>query len=112
MNRPPKPHGPKFSLIGYRIDSMPFSRMFSILSETGVSETQFRNLLKLGHGIEIEGAEDPEIFYVVSEEQIDEFKRHGVTNPTLCQLLGSSECIGLNGTEVNAKFTAMKEADE
>lgn len=110
MNRPPKPHGPKFSLIGFRIDSMPFSRMFSIMAETGLSETAFRDLLRQAHDIEVaEG--DPEIFYVTSEEQLDTFKKHGVTNPTRCQIIGSSEVMGLTGEDVKSRFTEMKEND-
>jgi hypothetical protein len=107
MNRPPKPNGPSFSLIGFRIDSMPFSRMFSILAETGLSEPALRAMLKQAHGIDVEG--DPEVFFITSEEQLDMFKKHGVKSPTLCQLLGSSECMALTGQDAKDKFTAMKE---
>lgn len=109
MNRPPKPNGPKFSLIGFRIDSMPYSRMSAIMAETGLSEGKFRDLLKEAHEIEIQPGEDPEIFFVTSEEQVDMFKQHGVLKPTWLQMIGSSECMALTGADAKAKYEAMKD---
>ena len=108
MNRPPKHHGPKFTLIGFRIDHIEWSRLVAIMTDTGATETALKELLKTAHGMEIEG--DPIVYYTVTEEAMDKWAEHKIT-PTLLQLIGSAEIYSLSEIDCRRRFEELKEND-
>lgn len=105
----PEPTGPV--LLGFKVVAKPFSNVRAIFAELGQSSTKLMLALKIGHGIEFDPIEeDPTLYFVVSQEQSDGFAKAGY-EPTLLQLLGTSEVISLSEEAAIAKFRAIKGAE-
>lgn len=105
----PDPTGPV--LLGFKVVKKQFSAVRAIFAELGQSSTALLKALKIGHGIEIDPVEkDPYLYFVISQEQAEGFARAGY-EPTMLQLLGTSEVISLTEQAAIDKFRAIKGAE-
>lgn len=103
------PNDIKDSFLGFRIVRKQYSQVRAIFAELGHPQATLDKALKEGHGIEIDHEnEDPTLCFVVSEQQMDALKRHGVDSPTFLQMLGTSEVIARTEEEAIRKFREMK----
>lgn len=95
-------------LMGFKIIPKLYQSVRAIFAELGQSDTILKRALKEGQDITIDPVlNNPTLFFVVSEQQMDGFKRAGY-EPTMLQLLGSSEVIALSEEEAERKFRSLK----
>lgn len=96
-------------LVGFKVVKKQYSALRAIFAELGQSDTALKRALKDGHGIEFDVLDDPDIFFIVSQEQTDGLKTAGVKSPTWLQLLGTSEIAALSEEDAIARYRSMKE---
>lgn len=97
-------------LMGFKVVSKLYSSVRRIFAELGQSDTILLRALKEGHEIEINTLiEDPMLYFIVSQEQLEELKKIGVKSPTFLQIFGTSEIVDRTEAEAIRRFKAMKE---
>lgn len=96
-----------FDLVRYRVHRRRWSSISAILSESGASDTEMKMGLKALHGVTWPAKDDPFICFTEDTQQRDEFRKNGVINPTLCQLLLTSRCFALDEDDCKEKFEAL-----
>jgi len=98
-------------MVGFKTLSKKFSTVVSIMAEVFGPETQakLRKALEVGHGITFGPEDDPDLWFVVSQDQVEALKEHDIPAPTFVQLLGTCEVVGLTEESAINRFRAIKE---
>lgn len=108
-----QPNRLALEIVKFSILEMRYSRMLSIMSEAGITDSQLKKALKIGHGIVIDTQKEDTTLYVVRNSQTEAtMKRHGVAKPTMLQILGTASVIATSREEAERKFKAIYEDDE
>lgn len=94
---------------GYSIFPISYLRIRDIMAEFDGSERLLRDALWAGYQVEINDAiaKVAILHVVVDEEMAEKLHAHGITNPTMCQLIGTSRCIALSENDAKMRFEAM-----
>ena len=98
-------------LIGYNIVSKRYSQVRAIFAELGQSDTILLMALKKGHGIVIDKDQDPDLFFIVSSQQMGLMKDNNIPNPTWLQILGTSPVIATTAEDAKTRFESMMKGD-
>lgn len=103
----------KTVMVGFRVASKRFSTCVNILAEAMPAhiDTQalLRKALEVGHGITFGPEEDPLLWFVINQDQMDALARVGASNPTWCQIIGTTEAVELSEDAAAERFKALKE---
>lgn len=106
----------KTVMVGFSVVSKTFSDCVNILAEAmppkmnnAQIQSLLRRALKVGHGITFGAEENPELFFVINQDQKDALARVGIHAPTLVQLIGTCEAVGTTAEAAAARFRALKE---
>lgn len=94
--------------VGFAVHEKRYSQIRALIGELtgGQSDTALKMALK-HHGIDFDSSkEDPTIYFIVHEEQMDEFKKAGIS-PTWAQIIGTSPCFANTKEECVRKFEEM-----
>lgn len=98
------------TMVGFKVVQKQYSQIRAIFAELGQSDTLLLRALKEGHGITFNSlTENPMLFFVVSQDQVEALKKNGVPAPTFLQLLGTCEVIARSEAQAVARFKALKE---
>lgn len=96
-------------MVGFKVVHKEWDQVRHIFAELGKNEALLRLALKEGHGIEIGPEENPKLYFIVSQDQMEALSRVHVHSPTWLQLLGTSECVATSEEKVIERFRAIKE---
>lgn len=95
-------------VVRFSVLSKPYSEIRRIIADGAESDTGLLRVLLQAHGIEFDYLrEDPEIFYVVSSNQLDELRSMGIKEATEKQILGSCQIFDLDKARAAERFRAM-----
>jgi hypothetical protein len=99
--------GDKLDLIGFSVMHRPYSKLRDIMSELGESDTILLRALKAGHDIEFDSLhEDPELYFVIDQEEVEEFARFKIS-PTWMQIFGNCRIIALDEQTAIKRFREL-----
>lgn len=97
--------------ISFRIVHHQWSAVAAMLQAMNVEPAVLLEALKVGHGIEIDVDEDPELFFVLDSEMRQKLHDSNFREPSEAQLIATSRCVAMSEQDAREKFSAQFKGD-